>query len=46
MTRQFWWAENQDQRRVHWTAWENLTKLKVQGGVGFRDNAFQPGFAR
>jgi hypothetical protein len=37
ITRQFWWGEDKDHRKVHWSAWENLTKPKALGGVGFRD---------
>jgi hypothetical protein len=28
--RKFWWGE-EDQRKVHWTSWDNLTLPKVQG---------------
>jgi hypothetical protein len=34
--RKFWWGEDEDHRKVHWTSWDNLTLPKVQGGVGFR----------
>jgi hypothetical protein len=37
ITRQFWWGEDKDHRKVHWSAWENLTKPKALGGIGFRD---------
>jgi hypothetical protein len=39
ITRQFWWGEDDDHRKVHWAAWENLAKPKALGGVGFRDTA-------
>jgi hypothetical protein len=39
ITRGFWWGEDKDHRKVHWTAWENLAKPKALGGVGFRDSA-------
>jgi hypothetical protein len=33
----FWWGDNKNARKVHWNAWENLTKPKGRGGMGFRD---------
>ena len=35
--RNFWWGDKENQRKVHWSAWENLTKPKGKGGLGFRD---------
>jgi hypothetical protein len=35
--RKFWWEEDEDQRKVHLTSWDNLRLPKVQGGVVFRD---------
>jgi hypothetical protein len=37
ITRNFWWGEDEDKRKVHWASWETLTKPKQQGGMGFRD---------
>jgi hypothetical protein len=37
MIRNYWWGDDQDQRHIHWTSWENLIKSKSQGGMGFRD---------
>jgi hypothetical protein len=37
LIRSFWWGEDQNKRKVHWMAWENLTKPKGKGGLGFRD---------
>lgn len=35
--RNFWWGKDLEHRKVHWTAWDNLTLPKMQGGMGFRD---------
>jgi hypothetical protein len=32
----FWWAEDGDKRKVHWTAWDKLTMPKGFGGMGFQ----------
>ena len=37
MTRDFWWGDDEDRRRIHWLSWEKLTKRKSQGGMGFKD---------
>jgi hypothetical protein len=37
ITRDFWWGDENDRRRMHWMSWDNLTKRKGQGGMGFRD---------
>ena len=37
LIRDFWWGDESGSRKVHWTAWENLTKPKGRGGMGFRD---------
>jgi hypothetical protein len=33
----FWWGDTQEQRKVHWVAWDKMCKRKDQGGLGFRD---------
>jgi hypothetical protein len=37
LIRRFWWAEDEDKQRVHWTAWDKLTMPKGYGGMGFQD---------
>lgn len=33
----FWWGQVGDERKIHWQRWDELTKSKMQGGMGFRD---------
>jgi ribonuclease HI len=37
LTRDFWWGDEKEKRKVHWMCWEKVTKRKGQGGMGFRD---------
>jgi hypothetical protein len=37
LIRDFWWGDEEDHRKVHWMAWENMIKPKCKGGIGFRD---------
>jgi hypothetical protein len=33
----FWWAQQENENKMHWLSWEVLTKQKREGGLGFRD---------
>ena len=33
----FWWGGDPDTRKIHWSKWSRLCRLKVIGGLGFRD---------
>ncbi|XP_057811840.1 uncharacterized protein LOC131026083 [Salvia miltiorrhiza] len=35
----FFWGQNKDERRIHWKSWSKLCRLKMEGRMGFRDNA-------
>ncbi|XP_057426601.1 uncharacterized protein LOC130720036 [Lotus japonicus] len=37
----FWWSRNHNKRGVHWRKWEEITKSKAEGGMGFRDFPLQ-----
>ena len=39
MVKKFWWGQRGDKRKIHWLKWEELTKSKTEGGMGFRDLA-------
>ena len=39
LIKKFWWGQQGDQRKVHWVKWEEMTKSKMVGGIGFRDLA-------
>jgi hypothetical protein len=33
----FWWGSKDGERKTCWVSWENMTKPKFLGGLGFRD---------
>jgi hypothetical protein len=37
LIQKIWWGEDEKKRKVHWEAWDVLTRPKFFGGVGFRD---------
>ena len=37
LIKKFWWGERGEQRKIHWSKWRTLCKLKSLGGMGFRD---------
>ena len=37
LIRDFFWGDKENHRKVHWSAWENLTKPRGKGGLGSRD---------
>ena len=39
LIRKFWWGHCGDSRKIHWFWWDELTKSKFVGGIGFRDLA-------
>lgn len=37
LIRRFFWGQCGDTRKIHWVKWQELCKLKSQGGMGFKD---------
>lgn len=37
LIRDLWWGDEEGHRRVHWMSWEQMTKPKRAGGIGFQD---------
>ncbi|KAF5451859.1 hypothetical protein F2P56_026921 [Juglans regia] len=33
----FWWGQQEQERKVHWISWHTMGKAKSMGGLGFRD---------
>ena len=39
MVKKLFWGQRGDKRKIHWVKWSELTKPKLEGGLGFRDLA-------
>ena len=39
LIKKFWWGQMGDWRKIHWVKWEDMTKSKTIGGMGFRNLA-------
>ena len=37
MLKKNWWGQHRDRRKIQWIRWEELTKSKLIGGMGFKD---------
>jgi hypothetical protein len=35
LIRNFWWGDENERRKIHWLAWDKITKPKLRGGIGF-----------
>ena len=33
----FWWSKKKEKRGIPWTRWEEMSRAKIRGGMGFRD---------
>ncbi|KAI5350304.1 hypothetical protein L3X38_003195 [Prunus dulcis] len=33
----FWWKNGADRKPIHWVGWKQLSRLKKDGGLGFRE---------
>ena len=33
----YWWSQNKDEKKIHWSNWKRLCTHKKKGGMGFRD---------
>ena len=34
---QYWWGDDDEKKRIHWSAWWKMCIPKLKGGMGFRD---------
>ena len=39
MVKKNFWGQRGDKRKIHWIKWSELTRSKLEGGMGFRDLA-------
>lgn len=39
LIRKLWWGERGNRQKIHWLKWDEMTKSKIVGGMGFRDLA-------
>jgi hypothetical protein len=37
MVARYWWANMDNERKMHWVSWEKMCIRKEEGGMGFRD---------
>lgn len=37
LIKKFWWGQQADRRKIYWLKWDELTKSKMEGEMGFRD---------
>ena len=37
LIKKFWWGQRGDYGKIHWVKWEDMTKSKTIGKIGFRD---------
>lgn len=39
LVKKFFYGQRGDRRKIHWVRWDELTKSKLVGGMGFQDLA-------
>jgi hypothetical protein len=37
LIRDYWWGVEQGKWKIHWVSWPKLNRLKLHGGLRFRD---------
>jgi hypothetical protein len=33
----YWWAQQNNEKKMHWISWQTLASRKDKGGLGYRD---------